>query len=47
VQVAGRGFAPALRSQRNAATKVSMEYDYDVVIVGCGVGGALSSSNRI
>ena len=34
-QVAGRSWAPALRSQRSAATKVSMEYDYDVVIVGC------------
>ena len=46
-QVAGRSWAPALRSQRSAATKVSMEYDYDVVIVGCGVGGALSLSSLL
>ena len=34
-------FAPVLRSQRNAASKVSMQekYDYDVIIIGCGVGG--------
>jgi hypothetical protein len=39
-KLAGRSFAPALRqAQRNAATKVSMEFDYDVIIVGCGVGG--------
>jgi len=38
-KVAGKSFAPVLRTQRNAATKVSMEFDYDVIIVGCGVGG--------
>ena len=38
-QVAGRAWAPALRSQRNAASSLSMEFDYDVIIVGCGVGG--------
>jgi dihydrolipoamide dehydrogenase len=38
-KVAGRAWAPALRSQRNAASSLSMEFDYDVIIVGCGVGG--------
>merc|ERR1719261_1337206 len=40
VKVAGRSLAPALRTTKtNAATATKMEFDYDVIIVGCGVGG--------
>ena len=38
-QAAGRAWAPALRGQRNGASRIAMEFDYDVIIVGCGVGG--------